>query len=221
MAFCVCLGVGLADAQTPANVTPAPPAPAVPTLETIANAPLACGVSGVPWTEDRAITQTGRARRDGAKLIVGPMTFTNLRGASYRAYTYVGVYTATGLDLLHRDFQEGANYVLVDAARRSSVDMARFPVPSPSGRFFASATAEYGFTPGGVEVVERTERGLRKVAEFARADLADDSCRLTNLTWLGEDRFAVRVLRSTTGEPTGPSFQAVYELRAGRWRLAN
>lgn len=204
-------------AQPPPAAAPAPPA-SIPRLEAVASAPLACG-GAVPWTEDKAIAQTGRAKRAGAKLTVGGMTFTDVQGRGAREpnlYFYIGVFGDSGLDLVQVQKRESSHYLLVDTAKRSAVELQRFPVPSPSSRYFAIAAPALGVGDGGIEVAERVANGLKLVATLSRADLADDPCRLTNLTWLSDDRFAVRVLKNAAAGGKGPSVPAVYEVKDGK-----
>lgn len=224
-ALWVCVGVAFgsdasAQAQSAASSDRAAvlhPRSSIPTLEAVAGAPLACG-GAAPWTEDKAIAQTGRAHRVGGKLTVGGMSFTDRTARNGREpmlYLYVGVFGMSGLDLVQIQRRDSSSYLLLDTTHRSSVELARFPVPSPSGRYLAVAAPPQGETLGGIEIVERTVSGVRSVASIQRDDLIDDPCRLTNVTWLGDDRFVVR-----TGRPAGQktSVSITYALSNGQWR---
>jgi hypothetical protein len=149
------------------------------------------------------------------------MTCQDIAGSTSRApkfYDYVGVFGASGLDLVRITGREESSYLLLDVRTRSRVELYRFPVPSPSNRFYAVASPEKADRRGGVEVVERTATGVKSLVTIPRADLIDDPCRLTNLTWLADDRFVVRAARPGPGGSKGPGVAVTYRLSDGKWK---
>jgi hypothetical protein len=228
---CLSFAAFAAMAQTPpasaptGSATTAPASASLehnppPTLEAVAIAPLACG-GATSWTEAKAIASTGRAIRAGSRLTVAGMTFTDTRARDGRpgaAYSYVGVFGDSGLDLVQVARGESSSYLLIDARKHSRAELDRFPVPSPRSRYFAVASPAGRGTPGGIAVVERTPDGLKSVISIPRTDLVDDPCRLTNLTWLSDDRFMVRVARSGTSGSNSPGIAVTYRLTEGKWK---
>jgi hypothetical protein len=189
-----------------------------------------------PWerdflNEDRALAETGRATRHGDVLRLGSMVFVDDHEQTdgrfgprveHGSYEYLGVYAGSGLDVVHVQYYEGDGYILVDRKTKTQVEFARLPSPSPSGRFFAAASDAEAYNFHGVQVAERTAKGLRMVVE-------DDGSKVPSpcgLKWLSENRFEVKVLKGGfdsfccgwTREEAVRWSAALYHRNNNRWR---
>lgn len=135
---------------------------------------------------DRAVLTVGAFQRrddvEGADGGFGPRV-------EHPTLDYVGVYERSGVDLVHAQYSEGDGYILVDRKTGESVELPYFPVPSPSGRWFATASDDVAYNDHGVEIVERTPTGFGPVKRFDERVL-QAPC---GLRWTSNDAIAVRV----------------------------
>lgn len=180
--------------------------------------------------EAKAIAVTRRAVRDGLWLTVGAFRKRDdTEGADgrfgvrieYPTLDYFGVYADSGVDLVHAQYGEGDGYVLVDRKTGASVEFSAFPVPSPSGRWFAAASSDVAYNDHGVEIVERTSTGFGKMKSFNERVL-QTPC---GLQWRGDDEIVLRVRKAMVDgdvsldyiDPPPEMADAALSLRGGAW----
>ncbi len=186
-------------------------------LENLTRATAPCGrppAQDFLGNEARSIRLTGRARRNGDTLRVGKAVF---RDGDFPddpgEYAYVGVYAGTGLDLVYVRSFEDDGFILVEPKSGRKVHFGGVPIPSPSGRYWASTAAD-DINWQGVEIAEYTAEVLRKRTQFDHLVVGEHPC---GLIWDSNDRFRIEA-----GDPPGGltvrRWKTSFRLESGKWR---
>jgi hypothetical protein len=144
-----------------------------------------------PADEAVAIRATRRARRDGARLIVGAAAFVDksAEDSDVAIYRYVGRYSRAAVDLVHVQYYEGDGWILVERTSGSTLEMAAMPLLAPNGRTFAAVSDAEDYNDHGVQIAAL---GRGRLAMAARLD-ASFPC---DGVWRGSNILDFRVLTS-------------------------
>ena len=138
-------------------------------------------------------------------------------GEDYHAYRYDGRIPGTPFHGVALTYFEGRAYLLVHerTAKRARLD-AR-PVPSPSGRWLATASMdlEAGFDANAVEIVEPVDDSVRTAWRLDPARWGPDS-----IAWHGEDTLHLVQRWVTDSGPGHYERREARVIRSGlEWRL--